>query len=239
MKTLTRTIVIKMEVVAVPIEGSEDLVLVHTKTGKEHSMVIMKKDKFEKAKFPEQIKNYEFVMPHFEKRKKGDVYQSTYCVFSKEQYEAIKLGEHDWYDKKYNPSKLKFGEPVPEDCIALGYCGADYSFVYLDGSYVNRVIRDFYLGKNYRIEDLIKEEKENPNVMILPRNSWSDDPIYYVPGNGSTVNLGFRLTDEQYAEYKTKDLYTRTLYLEKVTALGKYKRDEELRDDEVECGYRY
>jgi len=233
MKSLTRTIVIKMDVSAVPIEGSDDLVLVHTKTGKEPATFgIMKKDKFETAKSPEQIKNYEFLMPHFANRKNGDTYYSKYSVFSKEQYEAIKLGEHDWYDKKYNPPKLKFGEPVPEDCIVLGYCGADYSFVYLDGSYVNRVIRDFYLGKNYRIEDLIKEEKENPNVMI-------DDHIYYVPGNGSTVNLGFRLTDEQYAEYKTHDLYTRTLYLEKVTALGKYKRAEELCDDEDECGYRY
>lgn len=231
MKIVTMTITTTMETESVPIKGTDQFVFVYSRLPDMPDTIyhhVMEAKKYAKAKKPTDIKAYQFVMPHLKK----DRYKAMYGIFSKAQYEAIKDGFHDWYDeKKYAPVKLEFGQEFPDDCIVLGYCSADNSFCYLDGKYVNRVVRDSYLHSSYDIRAIVKNERDNPDVIIMQERDWHGtdrDPIYYVRGNGDTLNIGLRLTDEQNEAYRLLDWYERSLFLAEHTILGKYKRPERL-----------
>lgn len=232
-KKLTKTIVINTESVAVAIPGTDEFVLVYWRNAGLDDIftVVMKADKYKKAKSPDDIKQYEFVMPHLQKSK--EKYKAFFIPMTRAQIDSIREGEHHWYDeKKHPPLKLEFGQELPDDIEVIGYSTADYTFCDINGKYITRVIRDSYLDRYYRIRDIVQNERDNPDVMILPeRDYYSDrDPIYYVPGNGATLNLGLRMTDKQYVEYLNLGWYERTQYLDEKTILGKYKREERLRD---------
>ncbi|AKF13644.1 hypothetical protein PHIN3_381 [Sinorhizobium phage phiN3] len=227
-KKLTKTIVINVEAVSVAIPGTDEFVLVYWRNVGQDEIYthVMKADEYKKVKSPDDIKHYEFIMPHHQKSK--DKYKANFLPMSRSQIDSIREGKHDWYDDKYPPPNLEFGQELPDDVEVIGYCYADYTFCDINGKYINRMIRDSYLDRYYRIRDIVQNEKDNPDVLIIPeRDYYSDrDPIYYVPGNGDTLNLGLRLTDEQYEEYLKVGWYERTQYLGEKTIIGKYKREE-------------
>ena len=240
MKILTKTVTTTMEVVAVPIKGTTKFVYVYSRfpaeedNNAEWRYVMTKKD-FDKATSPNDLQHYRFKMPHQKKTK----YDSWYTVLSASGYAAIKNGEHDWYDKKHE-FKLKFGQELPDDAVIVGYASADYKFTNLDGTYINRAIRDSYLDRYYDIRQIVKDRADLKDIEVLPEHEYHTDgrdPIYFVPGNGATVGLSIKLTDEQYAEYVMLEYYEKSKYLDEHTSLGKYKRLKELsyydEDDEL------
>jgi hypothetical protein len=233
MKNLTKTIVINIETVAVPIRNTAEFVLVYRREVG-HAKVeacVMKAVDYDSATSPDHIKNYEFVMPHFVGVK--DSYKSKFILSSAAQVDAIKSGNHEWYkiDAAAAPPVLAFGEEISGDVEVIGYCYSDYTFCDINYNYINKTIIDTYLNRDYRINDIVKHELENPEVDVILENVRRNNYIYYVPGNGDTLRLGLRLSDENYAKYVGLAWYEKKKFLDEITILRHYKREEELEDE--------
>lgn len=111
--------------------------------------------------------------------------------------------------------------------------------VYFDNNYflydktrelINVPIITTVLSKSYDLTELVAgAETELEGVKILK-------PIYYVPGNGPTVSLSVKLSDDDYAEY-VKLIKRGKFYLGKKLmkkAFAKYEREVDLQYDEDE-----
>jgi len=223
MKTLSKTVTTTIEVESTPIVGSDKFVIVHIKTPyfntNEMPIRVMLAQDFHNAKSPDDIKNYKFQMPH----QIDTDYSSYFVPVSFETLNAIKAGNYGWYDvhDDYLPDFDTGNFEV------IGVSPSDTTFCDIDGKYINRPIIDSFLNKYYDIYAIEKNEKD----ILIPENKWTENFIYYVPGNGHTINLGIRLKDEQYAEYLKLDWYEKSKYLIENTVLGKYKRENRVDED--------
>lgn len=222
-KIVTKTVTIVQETVAVSIPGTDRFVLVYYRktTGKKDGgFVVMKALDYEKAKTPDDIKNYTFCPPHL--KKSG--YKASFQVFTLNQIEAMKNGKMYWYDADKTPA-LEFGQEIPENCVVLGYSNADCTIYTLDQKIINLPVIDTYLDESFDIRAMLKNEKDNPDIFFIPESDYRPDVfIYYVPGNGYTLRIGIRLTDEQYQTWRGKKYCERYVWLIENTVLGKYKR---------------
>lgn len=211
-RSLTMTVV--METEAFPLPTNPELLLVHTlfddgNTG----YVFMKKADYERATKPTDIVNYTFTT---------DGYPARFVVLTDEQFARHQTGVQWWNDHKDTEDPIKFGEPLPPNAVVMGYCMENHLAYDLNEKLLNFPVMDFYLDRDYDIRALVENEKNNPDV-IIHNGSYGDDPIYYVPGNGDTVNLALVLPDDVYTQY-VSDRYLRQTILNDFTILGKYKR---------------
>lgn len=227
-KTFVKTVVTTTEVVSVPIDGTDEFVIVYTNNVEEQTInqVVMKKSDFEKAATADDIKSYKFKMPHQMKQNK---YHSYYCIVTKTWIDEFKKeGRIPNIKSRY----LTFGSPLANDELIIGYSPSDNTYCNFEGSYINHTIMDTYLSRDYDIYSILENEKDNPMLIFDGKNSWSSG-IYNVPGNGPTLTLGFNLSDELFEKYKLSgDWYEKTLFLKNNTILGKYVRPDDYNEDD-------
>lgn len=232
-KTLTKTVVTTIETTSFPIEGSDSLVLVHVKYEKgARQFIVMQKQAYKKAKTVDAIKHYQF-HPRVMNKKGEKKYSARFVILTNKQYEHILDGSYDWYriDEGVVEKFIKtgFGKPLPNDWKIVGV-GDTMFFFNLDETLIERPYKDSFLNRDYDIHKLIMQEKDNPDITIL-NDRWGS-PIYYVPGNGQTINLSITLPEGRYTEMMAGSCWERHQFLDKYTSLGKYKRDEPVYEDD-------
>lgn len=227
-KTFVKTVVTTTNAISIPIDGTDDFVLVYISNVDDQTQdrIIMKKEDYEKASSADELKPFKFKMPHQMKQNK---YDSSYFVVDQNYVDAI-INNGRLPDIKSGPHV--FGAPLASDEVIIGYSYADNTFCYFDGPYINHIITDTYLSKYFDIYSIVENEQNNPSLVFGGRNSWSTG-IYHVPGNGPTLSLGIKLTDEMFEKYKLSgDWFEKTVFLKENTILSKYVRPEDYSEDE-------
>lgn len=212
-KVLSKVIKVTVKTTSVDIPGFPDLVLVDTDTGR---AVVMERSAYDNAKTPDDLVGY--------KCPTNPDIKST-IVISKKDLDELIGNPRQVPGKKYDVRTP--GEPLGDDWKII-FQDFSRNRVYYDlaGKMFNLPIVDSYISGNYDIHGIIEKERDNPNVIILPYSSYSNDitnPLYYVEGNGMTLNLGLWLTPELFEEYHKLDYFNRKEFMEKHTILGKYK----------------
>lgn len=229
-KTFVKTVVTTTEVVAVPIDGTDEFVIVYTNNIEDQTInqFIMKTSDFENSETAADIKSYKFKMTHQMKQNK---YHSYYFIVTKQWMDEYKKeGRVPNIKSRY----LTFGAPLASDEFIIGYSPADSTFCYFEGSYINHPIMDSYLSRDYDIYSILENEKNNPMLIFGGSNSWSSG-IYNVPGNGPTLTLGFNLSDDLFERYiLSGSWYEKTTFLKNNTILGKYERPDDYHENEVD-----
>jgi len=230
-KTLSYTIT--TENIAVDVPGHTGYVYVYARNvgSDDYYTYVMSRTAYDKATHPNDVKNYEFVMPHMDK---ASGYRSRFLVVPSEVIDLIRAGDmNGWYKSDDEAYRLPFGSEIPDTHTVVGFSHADSTFCDINLRPINKLIRDTYLDRDYDIRAIVTNEADNDAVQIISRHNKDRDPIYYVPGNGYTLALGLRLSDAEYAEWLGLGFsYRRTALLERCTILGRYKKPETEQEDE-------
>lgn len=225
-KVLSKVVKVTVKTASVDIPGYPDLVLVDTDAGR---TFVMERSVYDEAKTPDDLVGYR-------------------CPTNPEIHSTIVISKKDFNEligmvrqvpgKKYDVRTP--GEPLGDDWTII-FQDVSRNRLYYDlaGKMFNLPIVDSYISGNYDIHGIIEKERDNPNVIVLPYSSYSNDitnPLYYVEGNGMTLNLGLWLTPDLFEEYHKLDYFNRKKFMEEHTILGKYKvvSRQCLSDDEEE-----
>lgn len=233
MKTLTKTVITEIETVAVDIPGTDRFVLVYTRPVGDEPVVnmhVMERKKYDKAASPDDIKNYQFIPPHFVK---NGSYKAVFMPVTKGQYDAVRDGNTRWGDVDKD-KKLTFGQELDEEWVVVGWCFADYTLYNLDETYLNVPVVQTYMEEHYDLKAMIAGEADNPDVKFIPGQVFKDKIIYYVPGNGYTLAMSMRVSDEVYRNmWMAGGWWEREKYLRDNSILAKYLKPElDHHDDE-------
>ena len=207
-----------------PISVSDDLYLVYVRyEGSEDFQTrICKKFYINKLT---KISNIDsFTIPYLSpKHSKGVDYRCHPNIVSNDFLDELKSTGNMNSDD--SGPKLNWGDELPDDFSVVYWSWYDHTFLNLDGTYINHPDLDFYLSRDYDLEGLIDESKTNSDLVVL-------GDIYYVSGNGPTLNVAIHLTDEHFENLKDiRYSFDKRQYLEKNTVLGKYKRERPDDDD--------
>lgn len=215
-KTFTRTI--KTEVTSVPIVPG--WVLAYVREDETVTTRVMREESLDEATSATDLVSEKVPAPHL------PGYWYSFVLIFPGEMEAIDAGSSDWMGER---PTLRFGDPVPDGTTVLGFCFGDYTFIRPDGTLVNRAYVDFYLDRDYRIGDILSDFRAGKlDKRVQVKAIRGRVQTYFVPGNGETINLSIRMTDEEYAEL----VRTRNRSVIVSRYLGKYRRETPLEDDD-------
>lgn len=241
-KTYTQTSQITIEVVDIP--GYPDFKVVYRQwsTSKNIDRIIARADKANKIKSLKNaiaIKPAEAPIQHQIAARGSRYHDKAYesglvWALSPEALEAYKTNEQR-FTKAFPEWKVVWGETIPEGWTLVALSRADSVYVdAITGLAIQRPARDFYLSKNYAVHQIVADYVAGkvPDMKPIAHRHSDSRYVYYVPGNGDSLDLDITVPAERYQEFLSLDMWGKKQFLDDNTSLGKYKRAEPLRDEE-------
>ena len=236
--------VIEIETVAVPIEGTNKLVLVYSRKPGETgrcTAVVMEKEVYEKANSA-SLSPYTFFPSHLSKEL---VYTATFWIITKKGFEKMMSGSTHWSKEEPRDHNFEFGKPLPENLIIVGFCGADNTYYTVDEKLINVPIVDTFYYDSLKLTDVIANVKNMPDVDALKYRSYereiienptTSNALDFIPGNGTCAALMVKLSDEDYIAFRNlKHTHLRKDFVIDHSSLAAYRAEpSELEEEDDE-----
>lgn len=187
------------------------------------------KSKFNKAIAPVGTSERVVKNRHHGKYADAKTYIVAVTNYGLEACRAIGGQDCSFDNEVFEPKK--WGKALTSDYVMVAVSPSDHTIYYLDGSYANTSFGDYILERDWDF-DGIKTLDADDDIPVYIYNPYgSGDGTYFVRGNGNTMNIVVKMTQEQYEEFRTArvELYNQIEFAMGVVGVdaAKYKKDND------------